>query len=91
MSRPPPLDTEARLLRGLRKRCPNLPADLDLKGTLLALRQGKSLNKAQKVFIVLDQFEQWLHVSSGRRNAELAGALRQCDGERVQARCTGAR
>jgi formylglycine-generating enzyme required for sulfatase activity len=77
-------DTEARLLKALRKRCPNLPTDLDLTATLLALRQGKSLHKAQKVLIVLDQFEQWLHAGRGQENVALVQALRQCDGEHLQ-------
>jgi formylglycine-generating enzyme required for sulfatase activity len=77
-------DTEARLLRGLRKVSADLPGDLDLTGTLAALRQGKGLRPGQKVFIVLDQFEQWLHARRGEENPELAHALRQCDGEHVQ-------
>jgi formylglycine-generating enzyme required for sulfatase activity len=79
-------DTEARLLNTLRKRFPALPHDLDLTATIEALCQGKGFhkNKRQKVFIVLDQFEQWLHAHRGEQNTELARALRQCDGERVQ-------
>jgi formylglycine-generating enzyme required for sulfatase activity len=73
-------DTEARLLKGLRKRCPGLPGDRDLTGTITALRRGTG----QKVFIVLDQFEQWLHAKRKEPNAELVQALRQCDGGRVQ-------
>ena len=78
-------DTEARLLRALRQRCPNLAPDLDLRAALVALRQGKSLHKGQKVLLVLDQFEQWLHARGGGADSELAQALRQCDGERIQA------
>jgi hypothetical protein len=33
---------------------------------------------------VLDQFEQWLHARRAEAGAELAQALRQCDGERLQ-------
>src|SRR5262249_5200606 len=36
-------DTEARLLKGLRKRYPDLPGDVGLKETLSALRQGKGM------------------------------------------------
>jgi len=78
-------DTEARLLKGLRKRCTGLPGDLDLTGTMAALRQGRGLGEGQKVLVVLDQFEQWLHAAKRGEDAELAQALRQCDGERVQA------
>jgi Domain of unknown function (DUF4145) len=77
-------DTEARLLRGLFKRCPGLPGDLDLTGTIAALRQGQGLSQGQKVLIVLDQFEQWLHAQRGKEDTELVQALRQCDGEHVQ-------
>ena len=35
--------------------------------------------------MVLDQFEQWLHARRGEGNTELVDALRQCDGEHVQA------
>ena len=77
-------ETEARLLNGLRKRCPDLPADLDLKETLAALRQGQGIARGTKVLIVLDQFEQWLHAKQDEENTELVQALRQCDGGRVQ-------
>ena len=39
----------------------------------------------QKVLLVLDQFEQWLHARPGEENTELVAALRHCDGEHVQA------
>ena len=77
-------DTEARLLKALRKRDPSLPADAGLTATLAALRQGDGPGNGRKVFIVLDQFEQWLHANRGQEQTELAQALRQCDGERVQ-------
>jgi eukaryotic-like serine/threonine-protein kinase len=77
--------TEARLLRSLRERCPQLPDNLDLTGTIAALRQGQGWDGNQKVLIVLDQFEQWLHAKRQDENTELVKALRQCDGRRVQA------
>jgi formylglycine-generating enzyme required for sulfatase activity len=49
-----------------------------------ALRQGRFLESGQKVLLVLDQFEQWLHARRDEENAELVQALRQCDGGRVQ-------
>ena len=39
----------------------------------------------QKLLLVLDQFEQWLHAKRGEENTELVAALRQCDGEHLQA------
>ena len=77
-------DTETRLLAGLRRRCPDLPGDLDLTGAIAAVREGTCPARGRKVLIVLDQFEQWLHARRGADNPELARALRQCDGERVQ-------
>jgi serine/threonine protein kinase/formylglycine-generating enzyme required for sulfatase activity len=77
-------ETETRLLHGLRKRCPTLPVDLDLKEMLAALRRGQGLPQGTKVLIVLDQFEQWLHSKGKEENTELVQAIRQCDGGRAQ-------
>ncbi len=77
-------ETETRLLNGLRKRCPGLPANQGLKETLTALRRGQGIPAGKKVLIILDQFEQWLHAKKEEQNTELVQALRQCDGGRVQ-------
>jgi formylglycine-generating enzyme required for sulfatase activity len=77
-------ETEARLLRGLRKGCAGLPGDLGLPDFLAALRRGRGPASGQKVLIVLDQFEQWLHARRGEQSTELVQALRHCDGARVQ-------
>src|SRR5262249_54830415 len=79
-----PADTEARLLRGLRKRCPGLAPDLVLVEALDALRRGHGPPADAKVLLVLDQFEQWLHARGQEDDAELVRALRQCDGQRLQ-------
>src|SRR5262249_30833715 len=39
---------------------------------------------SQKVLLVLDQFEQWLHARRHEENTELVQALRHCDGGRLQ-------
>ena len=39
----------------------------------------------RKVLLVLDQFEQWLFARRAEEDTELIAALRQCDGEHVQA------
>ncbi len=80
-----PEQTEARLLAALRKRFPAVPGHLPLSETLAALRRGQGLMGGEKVLIVLDQFEQWLHARQGELGAALVDALRQCDGEHVQA------
>jgi len=78
------LETETRLLGGLRKRFPALSDNLLLRETLAALRRGQGIPVGKKVLIVLDQFEQWLHAKKEETNTELVQALRQCDGGRVQ-------
>ena len=77
-------ETEARLLSGLRKKCPALPDNLGLKETLAVLRRGQGMPAGKKVLVVLDQFEQWLHAKNEEENSDLVQALRQCDGGRVQ-------
>jgi serine/threonine protein kinase/formylglycine-generating enzyme required for sulfatase activity/tetratricopeptide (TPR) repeat protein len=79
-----PEETEARLLKGLRKVCPELPRDLGLVDSLAKLRKGRVLPPERKVLLVIDQFEQWLHGKRNEENTELIAALRQCDGEHVQ-------
>ena len=78
------LDTEARLLHSLRKRCPGLQPGHNLKEAMSALRQGEGIPSGKKVLLVIDQFEQWLHANREAQNPELVRALRQCDGGRVQ-------
>ena len=78
-------ETEARLLKGLRKACHELSRGLGLVDSLANLRRGRILPPERKVLLVLDQFEQWLHAKRGEENTELVAALRHCDGEHVQA------
>lgn len=79
-----PSDTETRVLRGLRKRCPLVEQGLSLKETLTAIRQSQGLPGGKKLLIILDQFEQWLQENKEQDGSELVAALRQCDGCRVQ-------
>jgi serine/threonine protein kinase/formylglycine-generating enzyme required for sulfatase activity/tetratricopeptide (TPR) repeat protein len=78
-------ETEARLLKGLRKMCPELSRGSGLVESLANLRRSRILPLERKVLLVLDQFEQWLHAKRGEENTELVAALRHCDGEHVQA------
>ena len=78
-------DTEARLLRELRKHVPNLPTDLALPESVRALQEGQFDQRSKKVLIVIDQFEQWLHAKRLEEATELVQALGHCDGGRVQA------
>ena len=79
-----PEQTEARLLTGLRKACPELSGDLGLVDSLVSVRRGHVFPIEKKLLIVLDQFEQWLFARAGDGNSELVAALRQCDGRQVQ-------
>jgi serine/threonine protein kinase len=79
-----PDQTETKLLKGLTKVYPELPARAGLVDSLLAVRKGRFLPSGQKVLLVLDQFEQWLHAHRGEEDTELIASLRQCDGEHLQ-------
>jgi serine/threonine protein kinase len=79
-----PRDTEVRLLRAVQKCCRGLPPAASLTRTLAEVRRGHGLPDGQKVVLVLDQFEQWLHAARDGFPGELVDALRQCDGRRVQ-------
>jgi eukaryotic-like serine/threonine-protein kinase len=80
-----PDETESRLLRNLRKAIPDLSRSLDLAESITSIRRGRLLGKGQKILLVLDQYEQWLFARRGELATELVTALRQCDGEHVQA------
>jgi serine/threonine protein kinase/formylglycine-generating enzyme required for sulfatase activity len=77
-------ETEARLLKGVRRQVPELPTNLGLIDSLISLRRGRFLESGQKLLLVLDQFEQWLHAKRSDENTELLQALRHCDGARLQ-------
>ncbi len=76
--------TETRLANSLREAVPNLAAEAGLVELLVALRRADAISGDQKVLIVLDQFEQWLHANRGQFNTELTKALRHCNGSRLQ-------
>ena len=59
-----------------------LVAHSNLGGALRRAAQG--ISHGEKILIVLDHFEQWLHAGKGQENSELVQALRQCDGANVQ-------
>ena len=78
-------DTETRLVKGLRKVCSELPTGVGLVDFLAAVRRRQFLRSGQKLLLILDQFEQWLHAKRSEENTELVAALRHCDGEHLQA------
>jgi len=80
-------ETEVRLLRALRKAVSELPHDSSLAVALASLRERGLVEPRPKVLIVLDQLEQWLFGRNDLEASELVAALRQCDGEHLQAIC----
>ncbi len=80
-----PDQTETKVLKGLKKVCPDLPTSAGLTNSFAAIRKGRFLRSGQKVLLILDQFEQWLHANRSNENTELVTAIRQCDGEHLQA------
>ena len=77
-------ETETRLLRGLQRRFPYLSEKSSLQEAVAAVRRRPGTVAGEKVLVVLDQFEQWLHARRGEATTELVDALRHCDGGRVQ-------
>jgi serine/threonine protein kinase/formylglycine-generating enzyme required for sulfatase activity/tetratricopeptide (TPR) repeat protein len=80
-----PEDTEARMLKALRKVCHELPPGMDLVDSLAAVRRGQVMQPGQKALLIIDQFEQWLFGRGDEQNSGVVAALRQCDGEHLQA------
>lgn len=77
--------TEEQLLRAVRQADVRLPQNLPLVETLQQFcRKTAEFPPRQKLLIVIDQFEQWLHGNAGQPDSELSRALRVCDGERLQ-------
>ena len=77
-------DTEIRLIRALRSRYSDIPTELTLPELFLSLREGVWSTGSDRILIIIDQFEQWLHNRSSYPHTELVEALRHCDGERLQ-------
>lgn len=78
-------ETELRILRQLRSLFPDLSPDLDLPQALATIRDGNWMATGEKLLIIIDQFEQWLHANRALEEAQLVDGLRQCDGGNVQA------
>ncbi len=67
-----PEETEYRILKSLRKACPDLPTGLGLIDSLAAVRKGRILRADHKLVLVLDQFEQAAPCQAGvEENTEL--------------------
>lgn len=77
--------TEEKLLKEIQKLCPALDDELDLCEAMSVVRRGGALAGDEKLLIVIDQFERWLHSQPIEATTPLVRALRQCDGGRLQA------
>ena len=77
--------TEASILAALRRECPGLPADCRLDQAAAMIRERTKAQRGLKVLLVIDQFEQWLQSHPDLADGELIRALRQCDGQGLQA------
>ncbi len=76
--------TEENLRRALERAVPSLPQELSLSELVTRVRRGEGLPDGNKLLIIIDQLEQWLHGNPQPSETELVKSLRQCDGERVQ-------
>ena len=73
-------DTENRILEKIKHVAPRVVREEDnLNKVFNRLRRGQSLT-GEKMLIVIDQFEQWLHSNPELIDQNLIVALRQCDG-----------
>jgi serine/threonine protein kinase len=77
-------ETEARLLRGVRKAVPDAEGD-SLKEVLNTIRRRQLVPTGGKLLLVIDQFEQWLFAETNYAESSLTEALLECDGAIVQA------
>ena len=68
------------MLSAIRKSVPAVGDQQGLVKTTMELRRNAANLRDEKLLIVLDQFEQWLHGNRQIEKSELAEALRQCDG-----------
>jgi serine/threonine protein kinase len=77
--------TEPRLRRTLYQHFRSLPPNLELPAALeWVRRRATAAEDGQKVVIVIDQFEQWLHEAAAVSPGLLTQSLRQCDGVGLQ-------
>lgn len=80
-----PENTEVQLLSALRQRIPSISENALLPKLLADIRSGRYLLEGQKVLLVFDQFEQWLHSRTNYGNELLVQSLRHCNGRNLQA------
>ncbi len=77
-------ETELILNQSLKNRFPDLSEDMQLDECIRTIREKQLLPEGNKLLIIVDQFEQWLHAHRPGTDVELVSALRQCDGFKLQ-------
>jgi len=77
--------TEERIAQQLLQQLPEGQIPTGLADMLAVIREGRTMPPGDKLLLVIDQFEQWLHGWRPGGTQALIDALRQCDGARVQA------
>ncbi len=75
---------EQQIVRRINREIHNVNPEGGLSETLREIRLGEQLQPGDKLLLVLDQFEQWLHSCTNYAEQELTEALRHCDSQRVQ-------
>ncbi|WDQ14725.1 bifunctional serine/threonine-protein kinase/formylglycine-generating enzyme family protein [Rhodopirellula sp. P2] len=75
--------TESRLLAALQKLDSNTAAESTLIGAMASIRKN-GVGGGKKVLVIVDQFEQWLHIHPRMQDEVLVDAIRQCDGKNLQ-------
>lgn len=78
------IKTEEQIVSALHRKFLRLDDEHDLPALLRKIREGHGPPIDCKVLLVIDQFEQHLQFNQAS-DRSLLGALRQCDGARVQA------
>ncbi len=76
-------ETQQRLQHRITNQFPELDPQLGLVECLAEIRRGRGLGRGEKLLLVIDQFEQWLHGRGDKDRRELLAALRQCDGQHL--------
>jgi hypothetical protein len=79
-----PDETESRLMHGVKNQIPKAQGG-SLSELICNVRKDRLAGINSKLLLVIDQFEQWLVARDRYDTEELTDALRQCDGESVQA------
>ncbi|MEZ6094592.1 MAG: protein kinase [Pirellulaceae bacterium] len=77
-------DLSARAAECVRREIDDVP-DVPLSEIIRRVRHGEFLNHQDKLLLVFDQFEQWLHQANRFDDDPFTLAMRQCDPKRVQA------